>query len=237
MPGAPTGRVALVTGGNRGVGLEVCRQLAERGDRVVLGARDKLSGEAAARSLPGHVEAVALDVTDAVGVAACVESLVGRHGGIDVLVNNAGVHPERLLGAPGIENVPLESLAATFGTHVLGPAWLIQQVLPGMKSRGYGRIVNVSSGLGRFFELDRRWPFYRTSKAALNALTRIVADDCRGFDILVNAVCPGWVRTRMGGDDALRDVPGAARGIVWAAELPAGGPTGGLFRDGENFGW
>ncbi len=227
-----TERTALVTGANRGIGLEVCRQLAARGLRVLLGCRDLRKGAAAARQLGGKVVAVQLDVASPkVGEAAA------QLGPIDVLVNNAGVLLESTkAGTSSVFDVPLALLQETFATNVHGPLLLAQALVPGMRQRGYGRVVNVSSGMGALNDMHGRYTAYRMSKAALNAMTRILAAEA-GDHVLCNAICPGWVRTDMGGERATRSVEEGARGIVWAATLADGGPTGGFFRDEKPIEW
>ncbi len=227
-PSSPT---ALVTGANRGIGLEVSRQLAQAGMRVLLGARDRAKGEAAARALGGEglgVEAVVLDVTDPAGV----EALGSRLAAVDVLVNNAGIDYDTDQTALSSD---LNRVRTIFETNVFG-AWMIAQAVgPGMRSRGWGRIVNVSSGAGSLSTMGRDPPGYSASKAALNALTRLLAAELAGSGVLVNSVCPGWVATDMGGGG--RPVRDGAAGVVWAATLADSGPTGGFFRDGRPLAW
>ena len=231
-------RIALVTGGNRGIGFEIARQLARRGLKVLLGSRTLTKGRAAVKLLAVEglaVEAVRLDVTDPDQVKALARDLRVRLDGLDVLVNNAGV----LLDPRGGRF--LDSRQATYertlATNVLGPLMLCQAMLPLMIERGYGRIVNLSSGLGQLDEMGSGTPAYRISKTALNALTRIVASDARGTGVLVNSVCPGWVRTEMGGPEAPRTVAQGADTAVWLATLPGDGPSGSFFRDRKQIPW
>jgi NAD(P)-dependent dehydrogenase (short-subunit alcohol dehydrogenase family) len=224
--------IALVTGGNRGIGLEVSRQLAQSGMRVLLGARDAAKGEKAAREMARggfDVEAVTLDVTD----AASIRAIGDRLGAVDVLVNNAGVDYDTDQSAISAD---LGRVRRTFETNLFG-AWAIAQaVAPGMRKRRWGRIVNVSSGAGSLAEMGRGPPGYSASKAALNALTRLLAGELAGTGVLVNSVCPGWVATDMGGRGG-RLVHDGAASVVWAATLPDNGPTGGFFRDGRAVAW
>ena len=224
--------VALVTGANRGIGLEVCRQLAHSQMRVLLGARDPSKGEAAARLMAQgglDVEAVALDVTD----AASIQALRDRVGAVDVLVNNAGVDYDTDRTALSAD---LARVRRTFETNLFG-AWMMAQAFaPGMRDRRWGRIVNVSSGAGSLAGMGRGTPGYGASKAALNALTRLLAAELAGTGVLVNSVCPGWVATDMGGRGGRLAQDGAAS-VVWAATLPDDGPTGGFFRDGRPVAW
>jgi NAD(P)-dependent dehydrogenase (short-subunit alcohol dehydrogenase family) len=195
-------------------------------------------GRAAARLLADEslmVEAVRLDVTDAEQVRAVVREARSRLGGIDVLVNNAGVLLDPRGG--GVLDSRPAAYERTLTTNLFGPLRLVQALLPGMIERGYGRIVNLSSGLGQLSGMGSGTPAYRISKAALNALTCTVAADTRGTGVLVNSMCPGWVRTDMGGPDAPRTVEQGADTAVWLATLPDDGPTGGFFRDRQPLAW
>jgi NAD(P)-dependent dehydrogenase (short-subunit alcohol dehydrogenase family) len=231
-------RVALVSGGNRGIGFEVVRQLTSIGHRVILGSRDLARGSAAAesinRSYPGRVTAARLDVTDPAAIEELASDISRRFGALDVLINNAAIHYDtwETAVAADIEAVVRE----TFDTNLLGAWRLIRAFVPQMRRRRWGRIVNVSSGAGAISSMGAAPPAYSTSKAALNALTRIVAAELRGTGILVNAVCPGWVATDMGGSGG-RPVSEGAAGIVWAATLTDSGPTGGFFRDRQPIEW
>lgn len=222
-------RVALVTGANRGIGLEVCRRLAARGDTVLLGSRDAGRGEAAARNLQGNIRAVELDVCD----PQVPDRLAAAPGRVDVLVNNAGVHYDDWQRATTAD---WRIVREAFETNVFG-AWRIAQAFaPMMREAGWGRIVNVSSGAGSLVTMGAGTPAYSTSKAALNAMTRVLAAELRGTGVLVNAVCPGWVATDMGGPGG-RPVVEGAKSVLWAVELPDDGPTGGFFRHGRPVPW
>ncbi|MFN7133883.1 MAG: SDR family oxidoreductase [Myxococcales bacterium] len=228
------GRLAVVTGGNRGLGLETCRQLHARGLRVVLTARDEEKARDAAAQL-GVAHGV-LDVEDHASLEAALAGVRARFGPIDVLVNNAGVALDE--GSdPSVFTADLAAVRRNFEINTLGPLRLCQLVVPEMRARGYGRVVNVSSGMAALSEMNGGYPAYRLSKVGLNALTRIVADELGAGNVKINSVCPGWVRTDMGGPHATRDVAEGARGIVWAATLPDDGPTGGFFRDGQPIAW
>lgn len=236
--------VAVVTGANRGLGLETVRQLAKRDIRVIVTSRNASRGEAAfEKLLAEELDVVfhALDVTSESSVAELGAFIHSRCGRVDILVNNAGVsldgHGSEEVGSASVFNASLETLSATLKTNLYGPLLLAQELVPLMKQQHYGRIVNVSSGMGQLSEMEGKSPTYRISKTALNALTRILAAETRGFNILVNSVCPGWVRTDMGGPNAERTVEQGASGIVWAATLPDDGPSGGFFRDGQPIPW
>ncbi|MBA2690933.1 MAG: SDR family oxidoreductase [Rubrobacter sp.] len=227
-------RVALVSGGNRGIGLEVCRQLADEGLVVLLGSRDEGKGREAAEKLSGEVHVRRLDVTDQKSVDDLVSSVREEFGRLDVLVNNAGVANDR--GQSGIE-ADLDRVRDALEANLLGAWRLTEAAIPLMREDGYGRIVNISSGLGAINDMGGGSPAYRVSKAGLNALTRIFASEIRGTGILVNSVCPGWVRTDMGTESASRPVSEGADTPVWAATLPNNGPTGGFFRDRRPIEW
>jgi NAD(P)-dependent dehydrogenase (short-subunit alcohol dehydrogenase family) len=236
-------RVAVVTGANRGIGFEISRQLARRGYAVILTARDPAKGRAAVRVLAREgldVTFHQLDVTDAAGIKRFARHLRRKVGRLDVLVNNAGIYLEggyvddRLPESVFDESV--DKVRVTMETNLYGPYQLCQALIPLMREGGYGRVVNVSSRSGQLNEMGGREAAYRMSKTALNALTRILAAELRGDRILVNAICPGWVATDMGGSGG-RPVAQGAAGIVWAATLPDDGPTGGFFRDGRPIDW
>jgi NAD(P)-dependent dehydrogenase (short-subunit alcohol dehydrogenase family) len=231
------GRVALVSGANRGIGLEVSRLLAEKGATVLVGARDESKAEAAVAeiSAPNHdARPRVLDVTDGESVEGLAKSIEDDFGRLDILVNNAGVALDK--GERG-EEIGLDTVRETLEINLLGAWRLSQAAIPLMRRNEYGRIVNVSSGLGALEEMGGGAPAYRVSKTSLNALTRILSSELRGTGILVNSVCPGWVQTGMGGSSASRPVEEGAETPVWAATLPANGPTGGFFRDRRQISW
>ncbi len=219
---------ALVTGGNRGIGLEICHQLARQGHAVVLGSRDPASGEGAAADLreAGHdVRVERLDVSDDGSIRACAERLASAGVDVDVLVNNAGVLAEgNLLSG---DSAPMDEAIAV---NILGPYHTARAFMPGMARRGWGRVVNISSGWGSFASGLEGPAAYAISKAALNALTVRLAREA-GPGVLVNCMCPGWVRTRMGGKAATRSVAEGADTALFLATLPDDGPTAGFFRD------
>jgi NAD(P)-dependent dehydrogenase (short-subunit alcohol dehydrogenase family) len=224
-------RVCVVTGANRGIGLEVARRLARDGDTVVLTARDLEKAEKAARGMRGDVVPWQLDVAD----PASVERLGGElpYERVDVLVNNAAIHYDTWQRAA---NADLDVVREALETNLLG-AWRVTlALLPRLRASGRGRVVNVSSEAGSLASMGSGTPAYSVSKAALNALTRMLAAELRGDRILVNAVCPGWVATDMGGPGG-RPVAEGARSVLWAVDLPDGGPTGGFFRDGQPLPW
>ncbi|MBZ9763199.1 SDR family NAD(P)-dependent oxidoreductase [Mesorhizobium sp. CA8] len=228
-----SGKVALVTGGNRGIGLETARQLAELGFTVLIGVRDLAKGEAAARKLGGAVEAIALDVGAPEAAARAAAEVESRFGRLDVLVNNAAIHYDPSARALMPDWTVIRE---AFETNVFG-AWRVAAAFaPLLGASGHGRLVNVSSEGGSLASMGAGAPAYSTSKATLNALTRILAAELRGAGVLVNSICPGWVATDMGGPGG-RPVAQGAAGIVWAATLPDDGPTGSFFRDGKPLSW
>jgi NAD(P)-dependent dehydrogenase (short-subunit alcohol dehydrogenase family) len=231
-----TSTIALVTGANRGLGLEVTRQLAQLGMTVILGSRDPAKGEAAAAPLRQaglQVLPQPLDVTDPASIAHLVKTVEHQFGHLDVLINNAGILYDTWQQA---SNADLAVVQEAIATNTLGPWRMAQAFLPLLERSPHGRIVNVSSGAGALSSMGAGTPAYSTSKAALNAFTRLLAAELQSPSILVNAVCPGWVATDMGGSGG-RPVPDGAAGIVWAATLPDDGPTGGFFRDGKPLDW
>ncbi|EIL97006.1 short-chain dehydrogenase [Rhodanobacter thiooxydans] len=232
----PVYRVALVSGANRGLGFEVARQLSEYGMTVLLGARDLDKGLHAARQLAGaagEVIAVQLDVTRQDQVDTLAHWIELTWGRLDVLINNAGGYYDHDAQASDGDLTP--ALAA-MQTHLFGSWRLCSALLPLMRRHGYGRIVNVSSGCAASGSNGGTCVAYRTSKSALNAYTRTLAAELEGSGIAVNAVCPGWVATELGGPGG-RPISLGAAGIVWAASLPAPAPTGRFFRDGEAIPW
>jgi len=230
-------RVALVTGANRGIGFEVCRQLAEKDFVVLLTARDAAKAKAAADKLKsaGVIEPVVLDVGDASSIKHAAAEVERRYGRLDVLINNAGINYDTWETA---ENADIDgTVMETITTNLLGPWRLCRAFLPLLRKSHAARIVNVSSESGSLAHMGVGPPAYQVTKAALNALTRTLAGELRQAHILVNALCPGWVATDMGGAGAPRSVEEGAAGIVWAATLPNDGPTGGFFRDGKPLPW
>jgi NAD(P)-dependent dehydrogenase (short-subunit alcohol dehydrogenase family) len=232
-----TQRVALVTGANRGLGLETCRQLRDRGLAVVMAGRDVAATKRARRDL-GELAAeamiVRLDVTDPATIETARQEIGERFGRIDVLVNNAAI----LLAESGrVLSIPPEAYRETFEANVFGAIEVCRAFVPAMAKRGYGRVVNVSSGAGQLSSMSTYAPAYSMSKAALNAFTRILAETYAERGVRANCVDPGWVRTDMGGRSAPRSVEEGADTIVWAATLPDDGPTGGFFRNRRPIEW
>ncbi len=220
-----------MTGANRGIGREVARQLAEAGYTVLLTAREEDKARAAAEELPGDVRALELDVADAASIAFAAGRVEADPGSLDVLVNNAGVGTD--FGVAGTEP-DFEAMQQALETNFFG-AYRLTVALLGLLSRSeHPRVVNVSSGMGGVAEMGGFSPGYRVSKAALNAMTRILSTELADDGVLVNSACPGFVATDMGGPaGATKSVADGASGVVWLATLPDDGPTGGFFRDGR----
>jgi len=231
-------RLAVVTGGNRGIGYEICRQLARKGLRVLLTSRDAEKGRAAQKKLEKEgldVQHHQLDVANPASVAALAGYIESEYARVDVLVNNAGISVDKR--STSVLREKEETFRVTLETNFYGPLRMCQALVPLMQKNHYGRVVNLSSGLGQLDDMGDGTPAYRVSKTALNALTRMVAKAVEGDNILVNSMCPGWVRTDMGGAGAPRTVEQGAETAVWLAMLPHDGPTGGFFRDKKPIPW
>jgi NAD(P)-dependent dehydrogenase (short-subunit alcohol dehydrogenase family) len=230
---AGDGRVVVVTGANRGLGLEVVRQCAAHGDTVVLGSRDVDAGRRAAVGLGDGVRPVALDVTDVDGLAAAADEVDSAFGRVDVLVNNAAIHYDTWQNAVDVD---LGVVREAWETNVLGAWQTTLAFLPLLRRSAHPRVVMVSSESGSLASMSGGTPAYAVSKAALNALTRTLAGDLRRDGVLVNSVCPGWTATDMGGRGG-RPVGEGAASILWAVDLPDDGPTGTFTRDGRPVPW
>jgi NAD(P)-dependent dehydrogenase (short-subunit alcohol dehydrogenase family) len=231
-------RLAVVTGGNKGIGYEICLQLARKGFRLVLTSRDPEKGREARKKLEKEgldVSHHPLDVTDQASVAAIARYIESEFGRVDVLVNNAGILIDSR--STSVLREKEETFRITLETNFYGALRMCQVLVPLMQKNHYGRVVNLSSGLGQLDDMGDGTPAYRVSKTALNALTRMVASAVEGDNILVNSMCPGWVRTDMGGPGASRSVEQGAGTAVWLAMLPHEGPTGGFFRDKKPIPW
>jgi NAD(P)-dependent dehydrogenase (short-subunit alcohol dehydrogenase family) len=232
-------KIAIVTGGNRGLGLETARQLAQQGLQVVLTSRDPAKGTAALAGLgvqSANITPYPLDVTQEDSIQALSRFVLEKFGRVDILVNNAGIFPDSKSEWTAFKT-PLDILRLAMETNTYAPFRLCQVFIPIMQENGYGRVVNVSSGMGQLSEMNGGVPGYRLSKTALNAVTRLFADEVKGSNVLINSVCPGWVRTDMGGAEADREVEQGADTIVWLATLPDDGPSGGFFRDRREIAW
>lgn len=237
-------RVALVTGGNRGLGFEICCQLGKLGFTVVLACRNADAGSLAVEKLKAKDIDVVFHEVD-VGSLDSISSLhrfvVRSFGRLDVLVNNAGVLLDhRSYGGSSTSSIfdtSMEDLADTMKTNVYGPFMMCQAFIPLMQKNDYGRIVNISSKAGQLSQVSSGVPCYRLSKVALNGVTRIFSDESGCPNILINSVCPGWVKTEMGGPNAHLDPKDAIGTIIWLAALPDDGPTGAFFSEKTKIDW
>ncbi|MEW7993045.1 MAG: SDR family oxidoreductase [gamma proteobacterium symbiont of Clathrolucina costata] len=232
--------VAIVTGANRGLGLETSRQLARLGHHVLMTSRNEVDGQAAQQILLNEgldVSYHPLDVRSEASVLAVVQHFRQHHKRLQILVNNAGIFPDPSPedSASSIFNAEIENVLNGFDTNTLGPLRLCQALIPLMD--GEGCVVNVSSGMGQLSEMGGCCPSYRLSKTALNALTRIFSEELKQTQIKINSICPGWVRTDMGGKEATLSIPEGVEGIIWAATLADDGPSGGFFRFGKPIEW
>ena len=234
----PAKKIAIVTGGNRGIGREIARQLMKADVFVVIGCRSEPKCAMAVDDLKREGPNIAgfqLDVNDTRSVRRFVEHVEKHHGAPGILVNNAGVYPESTEAK--VVDTPTSVWRETFETNLFGAVRMCREVVPLMKKIRYGRIVNLSSGLGQLHQMGEGSPAYRVSKAALNALTRTLAAEVAGSGILVNSMSPGWVKTDMGGDGATRSVEEGADTATWLCTLASNGPTGQFFRDRKEIPW
>lgn len=235
-------RVAIVTGGNRGMGYETCRQLGGLGYRVLLVARDRALGEEAAKALrdQGHdVEAMKCDLTRTEEIAWLLSQLNRKGTRVDVLVNNAGLYLEyagsNINSRISALTAQTSVVRAILDSNLLGPFALTQGVLQIMRERNYGRVVNLSSAMGQLSDMGGGAPGYRLACVGINAMTKFFAEELKGTNVLVNCVDPGWVRTHS--PNATRSVEEGVATTIWLATLPDGGPTGQFFRDKKPIPW
>lgn len=226
-----TGKVILLTGANRGIGLAAAKELDRRDAKVIAGVRDP----AKMPKISENVIALELDTADAESCASFVSQALEREGKIDGLVNNAAILIDRGKTALDLDEGDLRRV---IDVNLIGPFRLCQLVIPGMLERGYGRVVNISSGLASITDMGGGYSSYRLTKLALNGLTRVLAAELpQGSNVKVNSLCPGWVRTDMGGTGASRDPSEPAREIADLISIARDGPSGGFFRYGEPAAW
>ncbi|HZG49688.1 MAG TPA: SDR family oxidoreductase [Thermoleophilaceae bacterium] len=222
--------IALVTGANRGIGRETARQLAAAGHEVIVTARDESKAREAAEAI-GVARALELDVSAPASIGRAAAAVRADPGALDVLVNNAGIGSD--FGVPGTAP-DFEAIQRALDTNFFGAYRLTIALLPLLRESGHARVVNVSSGMGGIAEMGGWSPGYRVSKAAMNAMTRILASELEDAGVKVNSACPGFVNTDMGAPlGAQKPVEDGGRGVVWLATLPDDGPSGGFFRDGR----
>lgn len=228
-------RVAVVTGANRGIGFEIALKLAQRGVHVVLTARNEARGKEALEKLTSAGLAASffpLDVTSDASTQALSDYLRKTFGRLDILINNAGVALDKWVPSLSVE---MDAFIRTYETNVFGVMRVSKALIPLMRQHGYGRVVNLSSNLGSLEKMGGFTIAYRTSKTAVNAITRVLAAEFKVDDLLINAMCPGWVKTELGGEEAPRTAEEAADTAIWLATLPTGGPSGGFFQDRKPF--
>lgn len=250
-------KIALVTGANRGIGFEACRQLSKNGFKVILTSRKEAKGKEATEKLKKEgldLSYHQLDVTNKKGIKNIYSYVKKEFGKLDVLVNNAGILLDHLdeskndkdsdygislddYPEASIFKIKEEVYKKTLDVNFFGSMNLCKAFIPTMIKNDYGRIVNISSGMGQLSDMGGGWPAYRLSKTALNVLTRILADETRNYNILINSMCPGWVKTDMGGPNATRSPKQATETIVWLATLLNGGSSGSFFRDKKKIEW
>lgn len=230
-------KIALVTGANKGIGREICKQLLEKGFIVYLAARKKTEGEKAARELSAGgkpVHFLLMDVTSIPSIQRAARAFAKKSLVLDVLINNAGI---MLDTSNNILNSHLEAFEDTFRTNTLGAVFVTRVFLPYLEQSSSGRVINLSSGAGALGEMQSFAPAYSISKTALNAVTRQLAAELRVRNIAVNSMCPGWVRTDMGGKEAPRSVEQGADTAVWLATEAPGSLTGEFIRERERINW
>jgi NAD(P)-dependent dehydrogenase (short-subunit alcohol dehydrogenase family) len=224
----------LITGANRGIGLQTAKELAGRGFRVFIGTRDERAGAAAVATVGNHAEVLVIDVADSKGIAAAARTLADKTDRLDVLINNAGIYPDH---GVSILDVARDRMVETLQTNTFGPIEVTQAFLPLLRKAEAARVINVSSGYGQLDGLSAGVPSYCLSKLALNGVTIMLSQALRADRIAVNSVCPGWVRTDMGGADADRSVEEGADTIVWLASEAPATLTGKFFRDRAEIPW
>ena len=230
-------KIAAVTGGNRGIGFQICRDLAKKGFKVVLTARDPEKGNSSARNLQDEgldVKFFPLDVISTESIDKFSEKVLAEFGQLHVLVNNAAILPDEI--SPAL-SVGLEEVRETIETNVYGVLRLSQKLIPPMIENNYGRIINLSSGMGQLSDMGSGYLAYRVSKTALNVVTRVLAQETSGHDIQINAVDPGWVKTDMGGSNATSTPEEGADTVVWLSTRPAGEPSGMFYKNRKIIDW
>lgn len=229
--------IALVTGSNKGIGFEIVRQLAKKGIEVILSSRDEKRGLEACDILNKEglkVDYHQLEVTDEKSIDEMASFIEKKYGRLDILVNNAGIMSD---SGSVFKNNNIENIKQTMETNVYGPLLIVQKLLPLMKKNNYGRIVNVSSGMGQLSDMNGGYTGYRLSKVSLNALTKIMAYELKDTNILVNTMCPGWVKTDMGGQNASLTTEEGADTAVWLSMLDDKTHSGKFFRNRKEISW
>lgn len=230
-------RVALVTGANRGIGLEICKQLAQQNINVILTGRDEercRQAKLTAGNPGGNITYQVMDVTSERSIQKARNFIKEQFGRLDILINNAGVY---LDDGVSIFDLPLSTMKETLEVNLIGAFLVSQTFVPLMKTANYGRVVNISSGYGGLHDMSGKTAAYRISKTGLNALTKILAAETAGYQIKVNSACPGWNKALMGGSGAPRSVEQAVETIIWLATLNDQGPNAGFYREKRLIPW
>ncbi len=230
-------KLAAVTGGNRGIGFQICRDLAKEGFKVILTGRAAKKGLDATEKLKDEdldVKFYHLDIIDSDSIENFYQAIVKDYGKLDVLINNAAILPEPI--SSGL-SAGLQEIKETMETNVYGAIVLCQKIIPLMIKNNYGRIVNFSSGLGQLKEMGGGYFAYRVSKTALHAVTKIFASETSGYDIQINCVDPGWVKTDMGGSGATSTPEEGADTAVWLSSRPKGEPSGKFYKNRKIIDW
>lgn len=231
-----TQKTVLVTGANRGIGLATCKEFDQLGYKVIMASRDiEKAKKAIEENELKNTEALCLDVSNRDSIVDAINEVMVKHNKIDILINNAGVYLDEQNSLLELED---EVFYQTMSVNFFGPYQLMKEVVPIMQSQKFGRVVNISSGYGQMESMSQAGvASYKVSKLSLNGLTQLFAAEVGQSNIKINAICPGWVHTDMGGPSAPRSPEQAAKGVVWAAQIPENGPNGGFFRDGESIPW
>lgn len=230
-------KVAVVTGANKGIGLEICRQLAQNDIEVILTSRNEENGKNAESELQAenlNVTFHQLDITNENSVKNLADFINTKYEKLDILVNNAGIFGNY---NDGVLEGDIEDIRNTMETNFYGALLVSRYLVPLMQKQNYGRVVNVSSGMGQLNDMGGGSLGYRISKVSLNAMTRVLSDEVKNNNILVNTMCPGWVKTDMGGENAPRTVEQGADTATYLSLLPDNGPTGKFFRDRKEIDW
>jgi NAD(P)-dependent dehydrogenase (short-subunit alcohol dehydrogenase family) len=230
----PKKKIACVTGANKGIGFEIVRQLLPRGFHVVLTSRNREAGERAVSKLKGDVSWQQLDVSDDASIERAAATFGDRHKHLDVLINNAAIYPDEGLD---ILSISREQLVATFQTNTFGALRVTQAFLPYLREADSARVINISSGYGEIDGLSANVPSYCLSKLTLNGVTLMLHQRLNSEGIVVNSMCPGWVRTDMGGRGATRSVEQGADTAVWLATEASPKLSGKFFRDRKEIDW
>ncbi len=224
-------KIAVVTGANRGMGKAASEKLVTLNYHVIMVGRHEKEINEAANSL--SAEAFVADVENEKDIEKLTNFISEKYNRLDVLINNAGIYMQE----ENLFSSKESDMKKTFEINTMGPYRLMKGLIPLMQKNGYGRVVNVSSGLGSFGGFSLTCPAYSVSKAALNMLTKLFSSAVDGKQVKVNSICPGWVKTDMGGPNASRSIEEGISGMIWAATLPEDGPNGGFFRDGKPLEW